>query len=44
MIVFVEVVRELYKNGKVDLKKIQGLLAENKISQEQYEYIVKGTE
>lgn len=44
MTVFVEIVRELYKNKKVNLEKVRELLSEKKISQEQYEYIVKGTE
>lgn len=37
---FVESLKRLYKNKKIDGDKIAVLLKENKITQEEYEYIL----
>ena len=37
---FVESLKRLYKAGRVTIAKLEGFLAERKISQEEYDYIV----
>lgn len=38
--IFIEIMKELYQEGKVSIDKIKELLQKNKINQEQYEYII----
>lgn len=44
MSVFIEAMRTMYLNGKVDEKKLKTLLNTGKISAEEYEYIVRRDE
>ena len=37
---FVESLRRLYMDGRVNAQKISTLLAENKINQQEYDYII----
>lgn len=39
MTIFAESLKRLYKEDKVTLSKIKALLNENKITQDEYEYI-----
>ena len=39
--VFIETMKMMYCNGKVDAKKIKTLLNTGKISVEEYEYIIR---
>ena len=41
---FVESLSRLYKNNKIDKKKLNNLLSLKKISQQEYNYIVKQTQ
>ena len=38
---FVESLSRLYKNNKIDKKKLNNLLSLKKISQQEYDYIIK---
>ena len=38
---FVESLSRLYKNNKIDKKKLNNLLSLKKISQQEYNYIIK---
>ena len=44
MTILIESLKRLYKNQKINLDKIENLLKENKITQEQYNYIVSEEE
>ena len=39
--IFVEVIKELYKEDSITLDKIKEFLKQKKITQEQYDYIVE---
>lgn len=41
---FVESLSRLYKNNKIDKKKLNNLLSLKKISQQEYNYIIKQSE
>ena len=41
MSIFIETMRTMYLNGKVDEKKLKALLNTGKISAEEYEYIIR---
>lgn len=38
--IFIEIMRELYQEGKVSMEKLNDLLNKNKITEEQYKYII----
>lgn len=38
--IFIEVLKELYKEEKITLEKVKNFLEQEKITQEQYNYIV----
>lgn len=40
---FVEALKRAYKNGVLTIEKIDNLLREGKISQEEYQYILQQT-
>lgn len=40
---FVESLRRLYEASKINIKKLDELLASNKITQQDYDYIVSAT-
>lgn len=38
--IFIEIMKELYQEGKVSIEKLNDLLNKNKITEKQYKYII----